>query len=60
MEGMRDLIRLKKGMCEVTLPGGGIKIISWKTNKKEVGRGEKQRERSLELEQRMKRESKCI
>ena len=59
MEGMRDLIGLKKGTCEVTLAGGGIKIISWKT-KKEVGRGEKQRERSLELEQRMKRESRCI
>ena len=29
-------------------------------NKREVGRGEKQKERSWELEQRMKRESRCI
>ena len=34
MEGMRDLIGLKKGTYEVTLAGGGIKIISWKTKKK--------------------------
>jgi hypothetical protein len=34
MEGMRDLIGLKKRTCEVTLAGGGIKIISLKTKKK--------------------------
>ena len=59
MEGMRDLIGLKKGTCEVTLAGGRHKN-NFLENKKEVGRGEKQRERSLELEQRMKRESRCI
>ena len=35
MEGMRALIGLKKRTCEVTLARGGIKIISWKTKKKE-------------------------
>ena len=42
MEGMRALIGLKKGMCEVTLAGGGIKKISWKTKKKqEEGKAER-------------------
>ena len=59
MNGMRDLIGLKKGTCEVTLAGGRHKN-NFLENKKEVGRGEKQKERSLELEERMKRESRCI
>ena len=46
MEGMRDLIGLKKGTCEVTLAGGRHKN-NFPENKKEVGRGEKQKERSL-------------
>ena len=42
MEGMRDLIGLKKGTCEVTLAGGGIKIISWK-KKRSRKRGKAER-----------------